>query len=175
MWRKSNRPTDFDEHSTFSSPFTKIWRGLGLLVLLELLLVCIRQPQFWLSLLLWSISFLAVGGLLGFLFGAPRATPNRGSEPKGKENSTETHSYSVNTSLEEIADWLTKGLIALALVNLKDIPGLLTRLAAYVARGSSPSAVGPPLAAALILNFTLVGFIGGSLLTRYALTADLGS
>lgn len=61
---------------------------------------------------------------IGTLFGMPK-----------KNNEKETD-YSLNNSLVEISDWLTKIIIGLVLVNLKEIPGYLISLGEYV-RASS--------------------------------------
>ncbi|WP_348825108.1 pYEATS domain-containing protein [Flavobacterium aestuarii] len=61
---------------------------------------------------------------LGTLFGMP------------KRNNEKESDYSLNNSLVEISDWLTKIIVGLGLVNLKEIPGFLISLGEYV-RASS--------------------------------------
>ena len=60
----------------------------------------------------------------GTLFGMPKRNNNKESD------------YSLNNSLVEISEWLTKIIVGLGLVNLKEIPGYLTSLGEYV-RASS--------------------------------------
>jgi hypothetical protein len=60
----------------------------------------------------------------GTLFGMPKRNNNKESD------------YSLNNSLVEISDWLTKIIVGLGLVNLKEIPGYLVSLGEYV-RASS--------------------------------------
>ena len=60
----------------------------------------------------------------GTLFGMP------------KRNNEEQSNYSLNNSLVEISDWLTKIIVGLGLVNIKEIPGYLISLGEYV-RASS--------------------------------------
>jgi hypothetical protein len=61
---------------------------------------------------------------LGTLFGMP------------KRNNKKENNYSLNNSLVEISDWLTKIIVGIGLVNLKEIPGYLISLGEYV-RASS--------------------------------------
>jgi hypothetical protein len=60
----------------------------------------------------------------GTLFGMP------------KRNNKKENNYALNNSLVEISDWLTKIIVGLGLVNLKEIPGYLISLGEYV-RASS--------------------------------------
>jgi hypothetical protein len=60
----------------------------------------------------------------GTLFGMP------------KRNNIKESDYSLNNSLVEISDWLTKIIVGLGLVNLKEIPDFLISLGEYV-RASS--------------------------------------
>jgi hypothetical protein len=71
----------------------------------------------------------------------------------------------VSRNLEEIADWLTKIVVGLGLVELKNIPGYLESMtAAFVAD------LGPPCnqsyAMGLIVYFAVMGFLYGYLATR---------
>ncbi|REG90836.1 pYEATS domain-containing protein [Flavobacterium aquicola] len=61
---------------------------------------------------------------LGTLFGMP------------KRNNEKESDYSLNNSLVEISDWLTKIIVGLGLVNLKEIPGFLISLGEYVKASS---------------------------------------
>ena len=60
----------------------------------------------------------------GTLFGMP------------KRNNQKESDYSLNNSLVEISDWLTKIIVGLGLVNLKEIPGYLVSLGEYVRTSS---------------------------------------
>ncbi|WP_348798773.1 pYEATS domain-containing protein [Flavobacterium adhaerens] len=61
---------------------------------------------------------------LGTLFGMP------------KRNNSDENKYSLNNSLVEISEWLTKIIVGLGLVNLKEIPGFLIFLGEYVSASS---------------------------------------
>src|SRR5512143_3092668 len=64
---------------------------------------------------------LSVGGLLGFLFGIPRTTrPPRGSEGAGANDGRReaiNTPYEPSNNLEQVADWLTKILVGVGLVE----------------------------------------------------------
>jgi hypothetical protein len=57
---------------------------------------------------------------VGILFGMP------------KRNNKKDNNYSLNNGLSEISDWLTKIIVGLALVNLKEIPGYIISFAEYI-------------------------------------------
>jgi hypothetical protein len=124
----------------------------------------------WQVTILWSGVFLMVGGMIGFLFGVPSARPQTDASP------AEAH-LQINTNLEQISDWLTKILIGLALVNLKDLPDQLGRLTAYVAKGLD-GATDEQFVAALVFYFGaagfLLGFVGARVYLRL-LSTELGS
>lgn len=76
-------------------------------------------------LLLLAISTFIVGFFTGTLFGMP------------KRNTVNDSDYSLNNSLVEISDWLTKIIVGLSLVNLHQIPVYLQRLGNYVSEAAS--------------------------------------
>lgn len=98
------------------------------------------------------------GGLLGFLFGVPRAA----SSPEGDNG----RRYRANTNLEQISDWLTKILVGVGLVQL----GQLGQLGGSLLRGVAPALGGTttsaPFGGALLCYFTMLGFLGGWLVTQ---------
>ena len=70
--------------------------------------------------LLLALSSFISSFFTGTLFGMP------------KRNNVKDSDYSLNNSLVEISDWLTKIIVGLGLVNLKEIPGYLMSLGEYV-------------------------------------------
>jgi hypothetical protein len=70
----------------------------------------------------------------------------------------------VNTNLDDVSDWLTKIVVGVGLVELREIPGLLLRLARLIAGELGVNQV--PFIIAVIAYFTTVGFISGYLTTR---------
>jgi hypothetical protein len=90
-----------------------------------------------------------MGSLVGFIFGVPRATDQ-----------------GVNTNIEQISDWLTKILVGAGLVNLRQLPGQIANAGGYVAKGLDSTKDLSQFAAALLVFFSVEGFLGGYLMTR---------
>ncbi|MBW4362188.1 pYEATS domain-containing protein [Flavobacterium taihuense] len=74
--------------------------------------------------LLLGIAAFISSFFTGTLFGMP------------KRNNKKENNYSLNNSLVEISDWLTKIIVGIGLVNLKEIPGYLISLGEYVKESS---------------------------------------
>jgi hypothetical protein len=73
-----------------------------------------------------------------------------------------------NTNLEEVSDWLTKIIVGLGLVHLKDIEGIVASTAVNAAASIStqPASSDISIATALIVGFAIEGFFGGYIYTR---------
>ena len=112
--------------------------------------------------LMVALACLMVGGALGFLFGIPRA--GRADLPEGDGQSAMR--FRANTNLEDISDWLTKILVGVGLIQLGKLSEPLGRLVTAVAAGIGGDPLSPSFALALLLYFTLVGFLASYLLTR---------
>lgn len=109
-----------------------------------------------------SAAAFTVGALLGFLFGIPRTV----QEPAAVATPGQPWSLqSTNTNLEQISDWLTKILVGVGLTQVGSLREVLTSMASYFAVANAPS-----VTLALILNFSIAGFLTGYLLTRLFLT-----
>jgi hypothetical protein len=123
---------------------------------------------------------LLTGGLLGFVFGIPHTRlreedrPQTGSETT-KQESTEQEkrgsrspaaNYRPNTSLEQISDWLTKMLVGVTLVEVKNIPGALRGAASYFAAGMSSGEHAETFVLAVLIYFSVDGFVFGFLWAR---------
>jgi hypothetical protein len=143
--------------------------------------------------LMWAASCLISGVAIGFLFCIPRVvepgaggTPANGStdmdEKAGGRPSTNgatargssAYRQQVNSNLVEISDWLTKIIVGLGLVNLQEIPGWLAGSAQVLAEGlaNEPDCTKAApcahyaFAIALIVAFSVLGFLMGYLYTR---------
>jgi tetratricopeptide (TPR) repeat protein len=130
---------------------------VGSAILLGLLVVFFNQAR--LVAALWSGACLGLGGTVGFLFGIPRTVQTDSSAPQ-------RYAQKVNTNLEQISDWLTKILVGLGLTQLSQVPFKLQQSAGYIAEGIGNTPEQRVFAYALILYFSIVGFIAGYLLTR---------
>ena len=119
---------------------------------------------------------LLAGGLLGFLFGIPRALLPGQGEPAannapeaagaGDAGRRTPTAFQVNTNLEQISDWLTKIIVGLGLINLDKFPQYFRNLGAYFGMIFGDLPVRDSVALALILLFSICGFLLGYLLTR---------
>lgn len=115
------------------------------------------------------------GGLLGFLFGIPRALqrerPAESASSEREERSstadeTQGLPYQANTNLEDISDWLTKIFVGVGLTQLGRIPAALQQFAGYISPGLGDSGSGNTFAIALLVYFLVCGFLIGYLWTR---------
>lgn len=146
-----------------------VFRGFLILSLVGLVFVSINQ---WGSAastaILWALACLAIGSLVGFLFGIPRVLQGEPSQNPSPSNDQQgeksTYTLKVNTNLEQISDWLTKIFVGLGLVQLQRVPDHLRRASEFVAWGLAPDS--KFFAGGLILYFSVLGFLGFYLLTR---------
>ncbi len=173
--------------------------GLALLAFGAVSLPGFRAVPAW----LWALGFCAAGLLLGFLFAIPRVPPTvartegagaaagAGAGPSGKAGDdrppaavagparpAEAIPTEINSNLVEVSDWLTKIIVGVGLVELKDLPANAESLARFVAQSlgmADPAgnalAGAVSMAGALMLYFSVLGFLGGYLLTRVYLAA----
>ena len=108
---------------------------------------------------MWAMMCIAIGALLGFLFGVPRVNPNVKAEV-----------YLLpNTNVETVSDWLTKIIVGIGLVNFKSIGDFIDRLADDLGKSLQADKT---FALAIILYFFIVGVIQGYILTRMFLTGQ---
>ena len=112
---------------------------------------------------------LSVGGLLGFLFGIPRTMRPRNSESvTGADNRREAAApYEPSNNLEQVADWLTKILVGVGLVELGKIGNALAQIGDQVAKSVAPPPAGTNVVTEVILiALATIGFLASFLWTR---------
>jgi hypothetical protein len=133
--------------------------------------------------ILWAAACFMSGYLAGFLFGVPKVgaedASSRTAAGATRSAATPAQGFSQrpNTNLEQISDWLTKIIVGLGLVELKQIPTHLGNAARWVAESLSISAPNPAaisFAGSLILYFSILGFLAGYLLTLLFLAGAFG-
>jgi hypothetical protein len=133
----------------------------------------------------WAIGIWCAAVVLGFLFGIPKvlqgqnaaavapatnppggtvaaatpATPNAVSEAPA-------YRQRVNTNLEEISDWLTKIIVGVTLVQLKQLPPQLSVLADQIVANITTPGRNRGFGLAIIVTFSALGFLFGYLVTR---------
>jgi hypothetical protein len=135
--------------------------------------------------LLTAGAAMSVGALTGFLFGIPRfVSLGKTREPGARAHPTADDdgvAWTPSTNLAEISDWLTKLLLGAGLVGLTSLGAPTAALVRNVARGMSdpgaPEASGASLvaAAAVLLLFTVLGFVMGYVLTTLWYSRALGA
>ena len=102
---------------------------------------------------LWSMMCIALGAFIGFLFAVPRL--NR--------DAVRSAALLPNTNIEQVSDWLSKIIVGVGLINLKEIGVFIDTTSKSLAESIGST---PPFAMALILYFFVAGLIQGYLLTR---------
>jgi hypothetical protein len=96
------------------------------------------------------------GGLLGFLFGIPRAMTSYNKQNSGMQRQR----LIANTNLEDISDWLTKIIVGATLVQLGSLPRRFGQLATFASSiFGNPSEQNRVMAGSIILYSTVLGFL----------------
>jgi hypothetical protein len=111
---------------------------------------------------------LSVGGLLGFLFGIPRTTKLRSPESAGTGDGQPIATpYEPSNNLEQVADWLTKILVGVGLVELGKVGNALAQIGDQVAKSVTPTPTGTAVVTqVIIVTFATIGFLASFLWTR---------
>jgi hypothetical protein len=129
-------------------------------------LVILRSPWSQPPARLWAMMCLAIGGLVGFLFGVPRVNLEALRSTKLRPNS----------NIELVSDWLTKIIVGVGLVEFHKIGEFLTRVSLELGQSLAPKETGAvSFAKALIVYFFVAGAIQGYLLTRMYLSGEFRS
>jgi hypothetical protein len=147
--------------------------GLGAIFLVVYGLVQSNRLESIAIALLLAGAALAIGVLIGFLFGIPRTLQQSGLTALGSTpaSSAPVQTLGVNTNLEQISDWLTKIIVGVGLVQLTQFPASFQRLANYFSTAFGSSVPGA-IVAGIILYFGIFGFLLGYLWTRLYLTGE---
>jgi hypothetical protein len=118
------------------------------------------------ALMISAASFIA-GGLIGFLFGIPRALAGG----IGIGSGIERRRLTANTNLEDISDWLTKIIVGATLVQLGSLAHRFGELAVFSSSiFGNQSEQNKAMAGAVILYSAILGF-----LTNYTGARTLGT
>jgi hypothetical protein len=125
-----------------------------------------RWTAFATAVITGSCSFLA-GGLIGLLFGIPRAALTAAG------NASAGGRYTANSNLVEVSDWLTKIIVGVGLVQIGRLEPTLAKLAANLKAplGGQPSS--SVFGIALVIANVLLGFLFFYLWARSLLQRDL--
>ena len=124
--------------------------------------------------LTWALASVSVGGAFGFLLGHPRRLMDEKPERAGLGGL-------LRTGLDDMVDWLVKGLTTVLLVQATAILVHLHTVSEQMARGLLSGEPKPgdleaavAFAQPLIVCFTILGALATCLVTRTYLTGALG-
>jgi hypothetical protein len=116
--------------------------------------------------LIVAAAALSVGGLLGFLFGMPRGRIKEVSSDE-QPRTDASIDYQPSNNLEQISDWLTKILIGVGLVELKELVGILRAIGQAVEGSFAGALTGTiVITQAVLVMFVVLGFYVSFLWTR---------
>lgn len=168
--------------------------GFGIFVGILLLLIYSKYSQpsrghILAVCLLSAGAALAMGLLVGFVFGVPKVaqtstplpkttTPPESDKvgddkkPQTTDDDAKPQGYSANTNLEQISDWLTKIIVGVGLVQLTTLPGKLQHLATYFATAFGDQIVPSSVVMAVLGYFGIFGFLLGYLWARIYLMKE---
>lgn len=115
------------------------------------------------------LAAIALGGLLGFLFGIPKS--GIGGKPENAASAASKPANRVNTNLEEVSDWLTKLILGAGLTQIGTLWAMFVEMSQRIGiRGFGSLTYGGVIAGGLIIYGLVVGFIAGYVLTRLYLS-----
>ena len=117
---------------------------------------------------------IAAGGVLGFLFGIPRALTSEAAPISApKELDPRAPQYRANTNLEQISDWVTKILIGFGLAQGRAILDGFNDLTAALKPALGDDEAARVFGGAEVVYFVIIGFLCVYLYTRLRLQQDL--
>ena len=114
----------------------------------------------------------ALAGIAGFLFGIPLVNQAEASHGGAGQTDRAGTAYRVNTALEQISDWLTKIIVGLGLVELRQIGPYFLKVSTLLTTAYLPLAVSSSLVGASVAYFGTVGFVSGYLWSRIYLPVE---
>lgn len=142
--------------------------------------------------LLWSMGLCVSGMLLGFLFGIPRSLPSGATNAASEANGSDAAGagagagaapgdksllsgtpapMEINSNLVEVSDWLTKIIVGVGLIELKSLPAATRSMTGFIAPSLAIDAdIAKAVVGAIMLFFSVHGFLTGYLLTRIYLS-----
>jgi tetratricopeptide (TPR) repeat protein len=100
-------------------------------------------------LVLLALAAFMSGFFLGFLFGIPKRSEDKDSP------------YHLSNNLVDISDWLTKIIIGLGLVEIKEIPGALAAVGAYIQKTTNTEESVRIFSVCCIVYFSIFGLYFG--------------
>lgn len=120
-----------------------------------------------------ALASFCVGGVFGFLFGIPKSSSGQGrtGENTAKDELEGRRWFRSNTNLEEMSDWLTKIIVGMGLVQIKELVAQFSVIASAIATELGPLPSASVMAGGTILGSLVLGFFAIYLMTRLYLAA----
>jgi hypothetical protein len=162
----SRIPQLFSFSWLYAIPFICLLGVGGVLIYVSQVPSGVRWSTLGAALAIGSAAFFT-GGLVGFLFGIPRAV--QGSTP-----STGVTDYQANTNLEQVSDWLTKIIIGVTLTQLGRIAPALSKFADSIKAPLGGLASSGDFGLGLAISYAALGFFYLYLWSRSLLARELG-
>jgi hypothetical protein len=150
----------------YTLPFMGILGILSILVYVSQVRSGVRWSTFGAALAIAAAAGFT-GGLVGFLFGIPRAV--QGSAP-----STGVTDYQANTNLEQVSDWLTKILVGVGLVQIGRVIPALSKFAESMKAPLGGLDSSGAFGLGLTITYAALGFFYLYLWSRSLLARELG-
>ena len=122
---------------------------------------------------LWAFACLAVGTFVGLLFGVQREQNPPGQvleKDKPRVQEEQKSDRLPNNNLIDISDWLTKIIVGVGLVELKQVPARMKTIAGPLS-ACLGGECGLAIAVAVVVFFAFVGFLIGYINSRTFLRA----
>jgi hypothetical protein len=163
-WRANRRQYKVDRAQVDQGPAPWL-RKAGYLPLAALIAIVIYSLGDWdifAAAILLAGGATVAGGLLGFLFGIPRALAG----PEHRNDADTPPGYVANTNLEQISDWLTKILVGVGLVQFTTLARHIGDLIDVLGPALGGDPRGRAFAGATIAVFSISGFLAFYLVTR---------
>lgn len=137
-----------------------------LLGILGIVFLAFSRFEIYACALLIALAACLVGAFAGFLFGIPKTVTSDATAAGGNE-------YTGNTNLEQISDWLTKILVGAGLVEFSNIYKALNTFGSGFKNSKALGAFGWVAAPALVIVYSICGFLLAYLWARIYLISDL--
>lgn len=140
--------------------------------------MCAGSTQKSATATIWAFAFLFIGGFVGLLFGVKREQTvygNKSNEQSDKSSTANADTkkddrYLPNNNLIEVSDWLTKIIVGLGLIELRQLPTHMKTITAPLTRCEGGTS-GYAIACGIVLFFSFAGFLIGYINSRTFLDA----
>ncbi len=103
----------------------------------------------------------ATGSMLGFLFGVPKVAKDHPHDDDA--DGEKEPAYVPNTNLETISDWLTKIIVGVGLVEIRQVIAWVDQIGQVVGQAMGPAPAMRVIATSLLIHDLFMGFFQGFL------------